>query len=370
MGAIKALIIKEFLQIRRDPLMIRIIFVVPIIQLFVLGYAITFEVQNVALVVQDSDHSQLSRLLIDKVRASGKFIIVAHEQSNERLESYFERRRAQIALVIPERFERDLASGRKPSLQVLVDGVDSNSGMVAAGYLQQIIISTGTEYTRGQSFPAPGGAVEPVVRVLYNPNLESHWYMLPGIVAILVLVTTVLLTGLGIVREREVGTLEQLSVTPITRWQLMIGKTLPFLVMGYVMMLIALAVVHFWYQVPMQGSLLLLLALAAVYIVCVLSVGLLISTLSTTQQQAVFLAFFFIIFAILTSGLFAPIHNMPEVIQDLTYLNPVRYFMEIVRGIYLKDTGLEVLWRPALALAVWAALAMSLAVLRFHKRVD
>jgi len=241
---------------------------------------------------------------------------------------------------------------------------------VAAGYLQEIIRAAGSEYAGRRNFPSRGRMLEPKVRVLFNPNLESHYYMLPGIVAILVMMTTVLLTGMGIVREREIGTLEQLSVTPIGRWQLMIGKALPFLGMGFVMMLVALAVVHLWYRVPMHGSLWLLLGLSLIYIICVLSVGLLISTLSTTQQQAVFLAFFFSIFAILTSGLFAPIHNMPRALQYLTYLNPVRYFMEIVRGVYLKGTGISALWSQGLALAAWALAAMSLAALRFHKRAD
>ncbi|MFH1070739.1 MAG: ABC transporter permease [Candidatus Glassbacteria bacterium] len=375
MKVVRAIIRKEFLQVFRNPFMLRIIFVIPIVQLFVLGYAITFDITNISLVVRDSDRSQTSRLLVEKIQASGRFRIRAYEPDQQRLKWYFDNAAAQVSLAIPRDFEADLANGRNPALQILVDGVDSNTGIVANGYIQQIVAETMSQLERNHPAPqmkAPAGAgrIEPKVRVWYNPDLESRNYMLPGIVAILVMMTTVLLTSTGIVREREIGTLEQLSVTPVRKWELLLGKTIPFAVLGFFLLLLALTVVAAWYRIPMEGSLGLLLFLGFLFVLCNLSVGLLISTLSSTQQEAFLLAFFFIIFAILTSGLFAPIHNMPQYIQYMTYLNPVRYFMEVVRGIYLKGSSFAYLWHQGAALLVWGLAAFWFASLRFRKQVS
>jgi len=375
MKVVKAIIRKEFLQVFRNPFMLRIIFVIPIVQLFVLGYAITFDITNISLVVRDGDRSQTSRLLVEKIRGSGRFRIRAYEPDQQRLKWYFDNAAAQVSLAIPRDFEADLANGRNPALQILVDGVDSNTGIVANGYIQQIVAETMSQLERNHpapqmKAPAGEGRIEPKVRVWYNPDLESRNYMLPGIVAILVMMTTVLLTSTGIVREREIGTLEQLSVTPVRKWELLLGKTIPFAVLGFFLLLLALTVVAAWYRIPMEGSLGLLLFLGFLFVLCNLSVGLLISTLSSTQQEAFLLAFFFIIFAILTSGLFAPIHNMPQYIQYMTYLNPVRYFMEVVRGIYLKGSSFAYLWHQGAALLVWGLAAFWFASLRFRKQVS
>ena len=227
MTTVRAIVWKEFLQVFRNPFMLRIIFVIPIVQLFVLGYAITFDIKNIALVVRDGDHSRTSRLLVEKIMQSGRFRIAAYEPSQQRLRWYFDNSAAHVSLAIPVGFEADLYSGRASQLQVLVDGVDSNTGTVASGYIQQIVAETSSQLAAAGGAAGVSAAIEPRIRVWYNPELESRYYMLPGIVAILVMMTTVLLTSTGIVREREIGTLEQLSVTPIRKWELLLGKTIP-----------------------------------------------------------------------------------------------------------------------------------------------
>ncbi len=374
MGIIAHIVRKEFRQIRRDPLMLRVLFVVPMVQLFVLGYAITFDIRNVALVIRDADRSRTSRLLVDKVEASRRFRIAGHEDDQAALEGWLRRGEAALALSIPAGFERELLDGKQPALQVLVDGVDSNSSTVALGYLQRIIATLDPRLPRSAlaRLAAPGDRyrIEARPRVWFNPELESKYYMLPGIVAILLTVTTTLLTGLAIVKEQEIGTLEQLNVTPIRSWQLILGKTIPFLILSFILLLPALAVVTFWHGIPMAGSLPLLLAFSFVFLISTLGVGLMISTIASTQQEAVLIAFAFNFFAILMSGMFAPIHNMPPLVRELTYLNPVRYFVSIIRGIYLKGSGFEYLWRDGLALLSWGVVTVSFAVLRFKKRID
>jgi len=375
MNTIKSIVKKEFLQVFRDPMMLRIIFLMPMVQLFILGYVMTFDVKNVPLLIRDADRTDTSRMLVEKVIQSKRFRIVGYEQAQNRLKDYLESGKASLILAVPKGFEKDLATARQPELQILVDGVDSNTSVVAMGYIQRIIAG-GMDYLRAElrsARPALGRSslkINPRVRVWFNPNLESKFYMLPGIVAILVTMTTTLLTGLGIVREREIGTLEQLSVTPIRSWQLMLGKTIPFAVLGFILLSLALAVVALWYRIPMAGNPGLLLLFAVIFLLSTLGVGLFVSTIAYTQRQAVCIAFFFNSFAILTSGLFAPIHNMPPFVQKLTYLNPVRYFMHIVRGIYLKGSGIEYLWPDGVALLAWGIGAISLASLRFKKQID
>jgi ABC-2 type transport system permease protein len=375
MNTIISIVRKEFLQIFRDPMMLRIIFLVPLIQLFILGYTITLDVRNVGLVVRDEDRSELSRQLVEKVIHSRRFRIVGYEQSQMELKSYFEHSLASVSLAIPRGFEEDLLNGRKPELQVLLDGVDSNTSAVAMGYLQRIIATLEVKLPPASLLKLGSPASEQLridsrVRVWFNPNLESKFYILPGIVAFLLTMTTTILTGMGIVREREIGTLEQLSVTPIRSYQLILGKTIPFAILGFVLFLMGLSVVSFWYGIHMAGSLLLLLVFTFIFLLTTLGVGLFVSTLASTQLEAVFITFFFIIFALLMSGLFAPIHNMPPIVQKLTYLNPLRYFIEIIRGIYLKGSGLEYLWKDGLILLGCGSAILSLSILRFKKRVD
>lgn len=375
MRVIRHIIRKEFLQIFRDPMMLRAMFFMPIVQLFVLGYAITYDIKNVNLLIRDLDNSQHSRLLLEKIEESGRFRFVGRENDPFRTRDYFLNHRASLSLAIPRGFERDMLSGENPGLQILVDGVDSNSSNIALGYLLRITgdyveavgRESGVRHAAASENPV---RVRPVIRAWFNPNLESKYYMLPGIVAILLTMTTSMLSGLAIVREREIGTLEQLNVTPIRPRQLMIGKITPFFLLSFVMLLAALAVVRFWYGIPMQGSVLLLLALSVVFLLSTLGVGIFVSTVTGTQQEAMFIIWAFNIFAILMSGMIAPIENMPALVQKLTWLNPVRYYMNAIRDIYLKGSGIEYLWKDGLALVGWGVGIVAVSAARFRKKLD
>jgi ABC-2 type transport system permease protein len=341
----------------------------------VLGYAINFDVRNVPLLVRDMDHTASSRLLLEKVRASGRFIVRSYEDDPYEIKKSFEHYRTSLALSIPRNFERDLISGDRPQVQVVVDGVDSNSSNIALGYILRIASDfearARLQTSHGLSAPQSGRRqIMPSIRTWFNPNLESKYYMLPGIVAILLTMTTSMLSGLNIVREREIGTLEQLNVTPIRPWELMLGKILPFFILSFIMLLLSLAVLRLWYGIPMAGSSLLLLIFSVVFLLSTLGIGLLVSTMTNTQQEALFIIWAFNIFGILMSGMMAPIENMPTVVQKLTYLNPVRYYTSIIRDIYLKGSGLAYLWKDGLVLLGLGTVIISFSALRFHKKAD
>ncbi len=375
MQTIRHIVRKEFKQIFRDKMMLRAMFIMPFIQLFVLGYAITFDVRNVHLLVRDMDHTAASRLLLEKIQSSRRFVFSEFEADPYAIKNRFEHYRTSLALSIPRNFERDLLSGDRPQVQVLVDGVDSNSSNIALGYLLRITADFESrvryQNSHGASAPVTGQQlILPSIRTWFNPNLESKYYMLPGIVAILLTMTTSMLSGLNIVREREIGTLEQLNVTPIRPLELMLGKILPFFVLSFIMLVVSLLVLRLWYGIPMAGSPLLLLVFSVVFLFSTLGLGLLVSTLTSTQQEALFLIWAFNIFAILTSGMMAPIENMPHFVQKMSYLNPARYYMSSIRDIYLKGSGLAYLWKDGLALLGWGVAIIAFSALRFHKKAN
>jgi ABC-2 type transport system permease protein len=278
---------------------------------------------------------------------------------------------------IPPRFGENVAAGRPAALQVLADGSDASSTNIAMGYATNLIAGYAQDLveerraTAGSSPEAAGGSVlEPRVRVWFNPTLESRYFMLPGIFALLLLVVTSNLSSMAIVREREVGTLEQLNVTPLGRLELILGKLLPYAVIGLIDVLIVLIVIVFWFEVPLRGSFWLLFAMSLIYLLTTLGLGLFISTISNTQQQAMMTStFFFLTPMMYLSGFVFPIENMPDAIQPLTYLIPLRYFVVILRGIFLKGVGLETLWPQALALFSWGAIILTLAIMRSSKRL-
>ena len=274
------------------------------------------------------------------------------------------------------RYGGALQRGRPATLQVLADGSDANSTNIAMGYATNLIAGYAQEMVeqracrRSADAAGRGGSIEPRVRVWFNPTLESRYFMLPGIFALLLLVVTSNLSSMAIVREREVGTLEQLNVTPLGRLELILGKLLPYGVIGLIDVLIVLLVIVFWFEVPLRGSFWLLFAMSLIYLLTTLGLGLFISTISHTQQQAMMTStFFFLIPMMYLSGFVFPIENMPDVIQPLTYLIPLRYFVVILRGIFLKGVGLETLWPQALALLVWGVAILTLAVMRSSKRL-
>jgi ABC-2 type transport system permease protein len=358
-----ALVKKEFYQIRRDRVVLRLIFLAPLIQLFILAYAISTDVKYIYTAVYDYDRSTLSREFVRSISVGDYFIPGSSETPLLECEENLMTGTENVNLIIPPGFSEDLGSRRPSTLGLVVDGANANSASIAVGYANLVAL----HFTERLSPAHP--SITLAQKILYNPEGESLYFMVPGIVAVLLTMITMLLTSLAIVRERESGTLEQLMVSPIRTPALILGKTIPFAVLGYVEISIALAVGVFWFKIPFVGSWPLLYALAFVYLLTTLGLGMLISTMTSTQQQAMFFTWFFSIFAILTSGFFIPIENMPIFVQKLTYLNPLRYFMTIVRGIMMKGAGIETLRTEVLALIVFSVVTFSISSMRFAKRV-
>jgi ABC-2 type transport system permease protein len=369
---------KEVLELRQDPRIFSIIFIAPILQLTILGYAATTDVRNVPIVIVDADRSAASQDLISRFSAVSTFTIVDIVSNVDEIDPYLEGGRAWMALSIPSRFAASIATGRTTTLQIVADGSDASSTNIALGYASNLIAGYAEDLVRehvqaagaAAAAPSSGGGIEPRVRVWFNPTIESRYFMLPGIFALLLLVVTSNLSSMAVVREREVGTLEQLNVTPLGRVQLIVGKLLPYGVIGIIDATIVLVVIVFWFEVPLRGSFWLLVAMSWVYLLTTLGLGLFISTIARTQQQAMMTStFFFMTPMMYLSGFIFPIENMPAWIQPLTYLIPLRYFVVILRGIFLKGVGLETLWPQALALFVWGVAILGLAVLRSNKRL-
>jgi ABC-2 type transport system permease protein len=361
MQRLRVLVRKEFLELRLNPRLFGLVIVAPIIQLTLLGYAATTDVRDVPIVVADGDRSPASRSLVQRFDASRNFTVIGTVSTVNEIEPYLESGTAWLAVAIPAGFGNDLGAGRPPTVQIAVDGTDSNSTTVALGYATALI----GEYTAAPS------AIDPRIRVWFNPQLESRHFMIPGVLALVLLVVTANLAAMGIVREKEVGTLEQLNVTPLRRWELIAGKLLPYGLIGMVDVLLVVAVAVFWFQVPLRGSFLLLFGISMIYVLCTLGLGLFISTISDTQQQAMMTAtFFFLMPMIYLSGFVFPIENMPAVIQAVTRIIPLRYFLVVVRGIFLKGVGLEVLWPQVAALSAWGLVVISLAVMRSRKTLN
>jgi ABC-2 type transport system permease protein len=368
---------KEILELRQDPRIFGLIFIAPVVQLAVLGYAATTDVRNVPIVFADLDRSAGSRDLISRFTGSGIFETVDVVSNTREVDRYLETGRAWMAVSIPARFGEHVAAGRPATLQVVADGSDANSTNIAMSYATNLITGYAQELiedrVRRTGLPPQeggGSGIEPRVRVWFNPTLESRHFMLPGIFALLLLVVTSNLSSMAIVREREIGTLEQLNVTPLGRLELILGKLLPYGAIGLIDVLIVLVVIVFWFEVPMRGSFWLLFAMSLIYLLTTLGLGLFISTISHTQQQAMMTStFFFLIPMMYLSGFVFPIENMPDLNQPLTYLIPLRYFVVILRGIFLKGVGLETLWPQATALFLWGAVVLTLAVMRSSKRL-
>jgi ABC-2 type transport system permease protein len=363
MRTILALVRKEFLQVFRDRVMLRLIFLMPIIQLLLMGYAVNVDVRLIYTAIYDHDHSDLSRELVRSFSAGDYFVCETSDLPLTEAARGFRENRYNAALVIPEDFSEKLKLGEPAPVGLLVDGTNANSAGIALGYASLI---TEKFNQRLIAFPRP---LELRQKVLYNPEAESIYFMVPGIVALLLTMITMMLTAMAIVREREVGTLEQLMVTPISIPAFILGKTIPFAILGFAEMSIALAFGIIWFKIPFAGSWPLLYLLSFIYLFTALGIGIFFSTVTGTQQQAMFFTWFFSIFTILTSGFFTPINNMPRLVQYLTYLNPLRYFMKIVRAIMLKGAGVDALYPEILAMIAFSVVVFTFAWLRFSKRV-
>ena len=374
MRRIRFLIWKELIELRQDPRLFGIVVLAPIIQLFLLAYAATTDVRNVPIIVADADRSSASRELVNRFDASPSFTVRSIVGSPDEIDAPLERGEAWMALVVPRGYGAALAAGQAQAVQIVADGSDANSAGVSLSYATNLVAAYGQEIAERAAVAAGRGdvqvaGIQPVVRVWFNPRLESRDFMIPGIVALLLLVITTNLSSMGIVREKELGTLEQLNVTPLTRVELIVGKLLPYGMVGLIDVLLVLSVAIFWFHVPMRGSYILLFAMTLVYLVSTLGLGLFVSTISETQQQAMMTTtFFFLIPMMLLSGFVFPIENMPAAVQPITYLIPLRYFLVILRSIFLKGVGLETLWPQALALAGWGVGILMLAIARSTKR--
>jgi ABC-2 type transport system permease protein len=369
---IKHMLIKEFIQIFRDPRMKGVIFLMPIIQLLVFGYAVTTDVKRIATLVYDLDNSIASRELVSRFAKSGYFNVVEYTDREERVRELMDRGKVGAVLHMNKGFEDDLRAGRTSQVQVIVDGTDSNTAGIVLGYSSKIAGQFSTELLTQRVLRSSGllgrtGRVVVETRAWFNENLESRNFYVPGVIAIIVMLITLMLTSMAVVREKEIGTMEQIMVTPITSAEFILGKTVPFALIGFADVILITLIGVFWFEVPIRGNLGLLFVATALYLLTTLSIGLFISTVSQTQQQAMMSTFFFYLPAVLLSGFMFPIANMPHVVQWLTYLNPLRYFLVVIRGIFLKGVGLGVLWSQMLALAVMGCLALWLAAKRFHK---
>ncbi len=362
---------KELLELKDDPRLFGIVIMAPIIQLTVLGYAATTDVRDIPIVIVDSDRSTASRNLVRRFETSQNFKIVDMLGSTDEIDRYLDSGQAWMALSIPPDYGRRIESARSTTLQIVADGTDSNSTGVAMGYAQTLIGGYLQDLVAAEAPNLPaGGLVRPAIQVWFNPRLESRDFMIPGIVALLLLVITTNLSAMAIVREKEVGTLEQLNVTPLARWELITGKLVPYALIGIIDVILVLVVAIYWFEVPMLGSIPLLFGMCLIYLLSTLGLGLFVSTISQTQQQAMMTTIFFFLTPMLyLSGFIFPIENMPEWIQPVTYLIPLRYFLVILRGIFLKGVGLEILWPQALALFAWGMAVLTLATLRSSKRL-
>jgi ABC-2 type transport system permease protein len=370
---IYSILVKEFLQGLRDPKMKGVIFIAPIIQLLLFGYAVSTDVRQVATAVYDLDQTQESRDLLSRFFASGYFQPKKHVTHARQIRDLLDHGKVSTAIQINRGFASALASHQKVPIQMIVDGTDSNTATVTISYAAQIV----RDYNRNlvlEAIGLPTGAplnrgIDLQSRVWFNINLESRMFYLPGVIALIGMLITLMLTSMAIVREREIGTMEQLIVTPLRPVELILGKLLPFALIALFDMTLITTVAAFWFGVPIKGSLLLLFASMLLFLLPSLGIGLFISTISTTQQQAMMTTFFFFFPANLLSGFAFPIENMPEIVQWITYANPLRYFLVIIRGIFLKGIGADLLWPQMVALGAIGIIVLGLSALRFTKRL-
>ena len=376
LGRIRGMLIKEFIQVFRDKRSRFVLFGPPVIQMLVFGYAATLDIRHVPTAVLDYDNSQVSRDLISRFTASPYFDVRARLEDHRQIGELIDRGDVIMALQINAGFAEDLRKGQTAHLQVIVDSSNSNTALIAVGYVNQVASRFSEDYQTERLRRTSPLLLPQMPRVVlehrpwFNTDLQSQWFFVPGIIGNLVLVMVVTLSAFAVVREREIGTLEQIMVTPIGRLEFILGKTVPFFLIGLLDTLFISLVGTLWFGVPFRGSIGVLALGAILFIMCMLGIGLFISTISKTQQQAMVSGFFFIMPAITFSSFGTPISSMPEVMQWLTYLDPLRYFLDVLRGVYLKGVGLEVLWPQFVALGTLGIVMLSVSVFRFHKSLD
>ncbi len=353
---------KEFLQLRRDPKLLRLLFVSPLIQVVLFGYAVSTDIRDVRTIVVDQSQTQESRQFIDALTASGYFRITLRSLRTADLVSALDHGDALVGITIPADFAAGLHKVSGARVQIVVDGTHSSTATIALSYAERIVQSFGSQWT---------AAVQPTLdlreRVWFNPNLVSRDYNVPAVIGSITLLVCLLLTSLAVVREREIGTLEQLMVSPLTRFELILGKTIPFVIIGLIDVAAVTAVALFWFHVPLVGHFALLMLASLLYVLSALGIGLLVSTISATQQEAFMTSFLVFMPMLLLSGFMFPVSSMPAWFEWLTLLNPMRHFIEIVRAVFLKGTGVAELWPQLAALAAMGWVLLLLATNRFRK---
>ena len=374
-GRVLNLVVKELQQFRRDRAAKFRLLIPTLVQLFIFGYAATFEVYHVSTAVLDLDHSQESRELISHFAASGRFDIVETAKTRAEIRQAIDQADAVVAIVIDAGFAEDLRKGLTAPAQIIVDGTNSNTALIALSYVSQIVASYAQDMghdlsrrTRAAAPPPPTVTLEP--RPWYNVDYNSQWFFVPGVIATLTLVMIVNLTSFAVVREREVGTLEQIMVTPIRPLEYILGKAIPYFFVGLALTIVIAGVGTLWFEIPFRGNPFVLLLGTSLYLLSVLGIGLLISTLCRTQQQAFATNFFVINPAFILSGFSFPIASMPTFMKELSHINPMTYYLIIIRGTFLKGVGLDVLWPQMLALAALGVALLGLSVFRFRKSLD
>jgi ABC-2 type transport system permease protein len=376
MHTLLRVIVKEFLQLRQDRRMIPLILVAPVLQLVVFGFAVNTDVQDVPMVLVDQDRSAASRELLDDFVRTGYFELAGVEDDLAAVDRWLLTGHAQVALLIGAGYGDALATSRPAPVQVIADGSDASSATVALGYASRIVAARGAVTMQARLAALPQGVrlpgrIELTPRVWYNPELLSRHFYVPAVLAMILMIMTTILSAMAVVREKEIGTMEQIMVTPIRPWQLLVGKLFPFALIGMVQVCLVTAAAVWGFGVPLRGSFLLLLALSQALILNTLGLGLLVSTLVRTQQQAMMASVFFaMIPMVYLSGLIFPIENMPRAVQYVTYLIPVRYYANVIRGIFLRGSGLDVLWPEAVVMVLMGIAILGLAALRFRKRLD
>ncbi|HTY64794.1 MAG TPA: ABC transporter permease [Acidobacteriota bacterium] len=379
-----AIIRKEFFQTLRDPRSRALLIGPPLLQLILFGYAVNLDVENARTAWLDMDRTPESRELLSEFQGSRYFRISAFPATDREIQDLMDHAEVQAVIRVLPGYSRDVKRGNSASVQILVDGTNSNTASIVASYATQIVVAHASRTLSEQQNSrlvgptaktgGPAPAVIPVLiaqsRVWFNSGLVSRVYFVPGVIVNIIALVTIMLTAMSIVREKEIGTMEQLMVTPVRPIEVIVGKLLPFAVVGVFQVALVIFAARMIFNVPIRGNIALIFGCGLLFLLSTLGVGLFISTISHTQQQAMMSSFFFFMPAMLLSGFAFPIRNMPAVVQYLTFLNPLRYFMQIVRDLFLKGVGIASIWHEVLALFVFGLLILSLSALRFHKKLD
>jgi ABC-2 type transport system permease protein len=368
---VRELVRKEFIQLFRDPKNRGLLFAAPLIQILLFGYVVSTDVRDVTVAFLDQAKTRESRMLEDAFSGNKIFRVTYTPQSSAEMEELLLRRKVDLAVKVPPDFSETIRKGNTASIQILADGSMSNMASVRIAYASLVLDRLNQQLLKEiHPLTLDYGRIDLRARTWYNPNLDSQEFFVPGIVAVLILIVSLLFTSMAIIKEKEVGTMEQLIVTPLKSSELILGKTIPYAIISVAQMAVVTVFAIFWFDLPMVGSVFLLSFATCLFLLSTLGIGLFISTIAATQQQAMMTTFFFMVPFFMLSGFVFPIANMPVFVQWLTYLDPLRYMLIIVRGIFLKGVGMHILWPQFVGLTVLGLVVFTGAVTRFRKRLD